>query len=91
MWGPALPQVNLARASERRDHPWGRIPSVTTRLFRTQLFAPPMAVGVMEWAGLRGALAVLGADIVLILLTGTATLAVQRRFSRGQPTGTAPG
>jgi uncharacterized membrane protein len=37
------------------------------------------AVAVGDTAGLRGALAVLGANVGLILLTGTATLAVQRR------------
>jgi uncharacterized hydrophobic protein (TIGR00271 family) len=37
------------------------------------------AVAVGDVAGLRGALAVLGANVGLILLTGTTTLAVQRR------------
>jgi uncharacterized hydrophobic protein (TIGR00271 family) len=37
------------------------------------------AVAVGDAAGLRGALAVLGANVGLILLTGTATLALQRR------------
>jgi uncharacterized hydrophobic protein (TIGR00271 family) len=36
------------------------------------------AVAVGDWAGLRGAVAVLAANVVLILLTGTATLALQR-------------
>jgi hypothetical protein len=37
------------------------------------------AVAVGDAAGLRGALAVLGATVGLIPLTGTATLALQRR------------
>jgi uncharacterized hydrophobic protein (TIGR00271 family) len=40
------------------------------------------AVAVGDAAGLRGALAVLGANVGLIVLTGTATLALQRRSQR---------
>jgi hypothetical protein len=37
------------------------------------------ALAVGDLVGLRGALAVLGANVGVILLTGTATLALQRR------------
>jgi uncharacterized hydrophobic protein (TIGR00271 family) len=38
------------------------------------------ALAVGDAAGVRGALAVLGANVALILVAGTATLAVQRRY-----------
>jgi hypothetical protein len=41
------------------------------------------AVAVGDLVGLRGALAVLGANVGLILLTGSATLALQRRRGAG--------
>jgi uncharacterized hydrophobic protein (TIGR00271 family) len=48
------------------------------------------AVAVGDAAGLRGALAVLGANVGLILLAGTATLALQRRRQGGQPAVSPP-
>jgi uncharacterized hydrophobic protein (TIGR00271 family) len=42
------------------------------------------AVAVGDTVGLRGALAVLGANVGLILLTGTVTLALQRRREAGR-------